>query len=580
MQTNSTSYRESSTLETKRRRFLHQCLVDARGEFSQIESRHKIIESTLLTALGALGVECGFSGLHQPGRNDPHVVGRGLDRSTVSRIEKHFRHLFDGCLESLEASPAPYRIEVRRHPEASCFRDLLNGIKIEMVVGWRMQENTIGLMGLGATIKAAPFLESEADFLYLLTGHMLEAIRTVSANAVIRMLENELDQARQRTAGYGIRNDTMKKELEETRFQLTGLNDIFHELNGLEDSEQVLETFLLVVMGIFSAQKGILLYWDDATQSVHTTLKGVPDRSAPLFQPAEVKSILATLFVSRAGERLEAMQAAVLSREQLSSCPLAAYEIRIAILFRVDGSARGILCLGSRLIEDQYDNREKELLLTFTQTFLAFLKNSKSFETIKRLHHEQQQKNIELERTVQALSESRNIIAGLEKAGERIKSAVAGAMARSARASLLDIALILLAGTMLGLVYNFASPSGISVVPHVWRHPPSERIDLDGARALVDSRQALLVDARPAEFYSQRHIQDALNLPPALFDFVYMMRFSRIDPQTPIVVYGRNISRLYDEEIAYQLAQRGHTSVFVLAGGLAEWQAKGWGVSP
>jgi hypothetical protein len=53
-------------------------------------------------------------------------------------------------------------------------------------------------------------------------------------------------------------------------------------------------------------------------------------------------------------------------------------------------------------------------------------------------------------------------------------------------------------------------------------------------------------------------------LPLALFDFVYMMRFSQIDPQQPMVVYGRNISRHYDEEIAYQLKQRGHSTIYVL----------------
>ena len=580
MQTNSPPQRESSPSEANRRRFLRQCLIDARGEFSRFESPHKIIEIALLTAMGALGIASGFSSLQASEANGGHIVGRGLDGSAATRIAAQLQRLCDTWCKELEPPPGPYQIDVRRPSDVSGFPGLLDGQPIGLVVGWRLQGHTAGFMGLGAPIKDAPFLECETEFLRHLTGHMLEAIRAVEANAVIHMLKNELERARQQAAEGSLRNEAVKKELEETRFRFAGLNDIFHELNGREDSKQVLEAFLLVVMGIFSVQSGLLLYWDAADRSAYAALRGFAERMVPPSGPAEVRSILAGLLASQAGGRLEAMQAAVLPGEQLKASPLARYNIRTAILFRIDRAASGVLCLGSRLIEDQYGNTEKELLVTFTQTFLAFLKNSKSFETIKRLHHDQQQKNIELEKTVQALSESRRIIAGLEKAGERIKSALAGAMVRSTRASLLDIALILLAGTILGLVYNFAGPAGIPVVPSVWRHPPTARLDLDQARALMDSRPALLVDARPAEFYNQRHIRDALNLPPALFDFVYMMRFSRIDPQTPVVVYGRNISRLYDEEIAYQLTRRGHTNVFVLTGGLAAWQARGWDLSP
>ena len=144
----------------------------------------------------------------------------------------------------------------------------------------------------------------------------------------------------------------------------------------------------------------------------------------------------------------------------------------------------------------------------------------------------------------------------------------------------MDIALILIAGAVLGLIYNFASPSGIPVVPRSWRYPPSPQVTVDDARALLATRSTLVVDARPVEFYKQRHIRGALNLPLPLFDFVYMMRFSQIDPQQSLVVYGRNISRHYDEEIAFKLKDRGHPNVSILSGGLKAWQARGLAVSP
>jgi 3-mercaptopyruvate sulfurtransferase SseA len=59
-----------------------------------------------------------------------------------------------------------------------------------------------------------------------------------------------------------------------------------------------------------------------------------------------------------------------------------------------------------------------------------------------------------------------------------------------------------------------------------------------------------------------------------------MMRFNRLDPEQALVVYGRTISRRYDEEIAYRLKDRGHSNVLVLTGGMGRWQSKGLVTEP
>lgn len=558
-----------------RRRFLRRSLCDAQIEFSHLESPLKIIEGALLTAMGTLGTACGFSSVCQPEADGITVLNRGMDGAVIQSIEDNFQHLVDRYFSTLETSPSPSPVDIRMLAEAPDPPGLLTTAKIRILVGWRMGNRDSGLMGLGPSIKAVLFSDSEVDFLYNLVDHMMVAIRAIAANAVIHTLENELDQARQSTAETIVRNEAAKKELEETRFRLSGFNDIFHELSGIKESEKVLDAFLLVMLGIFSAQNGYILYGDDNTRKAHTVMRGFENQSIPHWQPAEVRKKLGVVFAFAQGSSLGVMQATILPQEQLVALDLFSSKSRTAILFNVDQAARGVLCLGKRLVETQYGSKEKELLLAFTHTFLAFLKNSKSFETIERLHADQRQKTIALEKTVQALSESRRTIAGLEKAGERIKATIAGIMARSTRVSVIDVALILIAGTILGMVYNFASPTGIPIVPRVWRHPPSPRISIDRTKALLDAQTIILVDARPVEFFKQRHIRGALNLPLALFDFVYMMRFSQLDPHTPIVVYGRNISRHYDEEIAYKLTQRGHPSVSILTGGVDAWQAKG-----
>ena len=579
METNA-SHQDPSLLETDRHCFLRKTLCDAKVEFDGLESSLRVMESALLTAMGALGAVCGFSGLLQPEATDVRVAGRGMDRETLDLIKNNFQQLVDQHVAGLDNTPYPFHTDIRVLPDPPGPPGPLTSGGIRMVAGWRMGKTVSGMIGLGATITGTPFGEREIDFLYSLVDHMMASLRSIAANAVMHTLENELNQARQSATECALHNQTAKKELEEALFRLSGFNDIVHELSGLKESDSVIDAFLLVMLGIFSAQHGTVLYGDDTSRKTHAAIRGVEAETATNSQPAVVKEKLDVLFRSRQGSRLGVMQATILPPEQLKSLDLFSPTINIAILFRVDESARGLFCLGKRLVKTQYGAKERELLLAFTHTFLAFLKNSKSFETIQRLNAEQQQQNIELKKTIQALSESRRTIAGLEKAGERIKYAIARAMARSIKVSVMDVALILIAGTVLGLIYNFASPSGIPIIPQIWRYPPSQRININDVNTLLQTQQTLLVDARPVEFYKQEHIRGALNLPLALFDFVYMMRFSQIDLQQPIVVYGRNISRHYDEEVAYRLTERGHPNVSILTGGLKAWQAKGFALSP
>jgi rhodanese-related sulfurtransferase len=569
----------SIPLADDRRRFLRHVLCHARLEFSRLESPPKVIDSALLTAMGALGAVCGFSAWRLVDADRIQVVGRGLDHEAIASIERHVDRLMDRCFENWQNGPDPMHTGVRILPVPADLPTPPDMPAVRILIGWRMAQNMIGLMGIGTTLRDRSFADSEIDFLYHLVDHMLMAMRAIADNSLIHTLTNELDQAGQKASESDLRNGSTRMELEEARFRLSGFNDIFHELSGLTESTKVMDAFLLVMLGIFSAQSGAILYADDTTGTTHAAMRGV-GTIARHDQPAEIREALATLFRSSFGFHAGDAPVAAMPPERLKELDRFAPRSNMAILFQIDADARGVLCLGKRLVEAQNDAKEQELLQAFTLTFLAFLKNSRSFETIARLHADQQQKTIALEKTVQALSESRLTIAGLEKAGERIKTAITRSMMRSTRVSLLDIALILLAGTLLGMVYNFASPSGIPLVPRVWRYPSPARIGIADARARRIAGGILIVDARPAEFYNQRHIHDALSLPLALFDFVYMMRFSQIDPQRPIVVYGRTVSRHYDEELAYKLSQRGHPHVFVLTGGLEAWQAKGFEVSP
>ena len=54
----------------------------------------------------------------------------------------------------------------------------------------------------------------------------------------------------------------------------------------------------------------------------------------------------------------------------------------------------------------------------------------------------------------------------------------------------------------------------------------------------------------PTSFYEKEHIPGAENIPLTIFDFIYDLTLADADKEKEIIVYGRSISRHYDEAVA------------------------------
>ncbi|MEZ4525211.1 MAG: rhodanese-like domain-containing protein [Desulfobacterales bacterium] len=270
------------------------------------------------------------------------------------------------------------------------------------------------------------------------------------------------------------------------------------------------------------------------------------------------------------------MSAEIISDRHLLTVPICPAEAVVGVLFAVDETAIGLAGLGEKITGKAYTQEDQELLSALIRIFMAFAENTRFFETIRRLNENLEKQNAELNRAVGDLKLSRKKIEILERTKEGIKSLVRKELERADKPSVRDMILILLMGLGLGLFFNLANPTGIRIIPLSWSETPAPSISLLPAKSRIDKGQALLVDARPAEFYQQKHIPGAVNIPPALFDFLYMMHFADADPDQEIIVYGRNISRHYDSAVAAELAKRGHARVFLLEGGLELWEKNGY----
>lgn len=568
-----------------RRHFHRKSICDARLEFSQTDSMERIIEASLLTAIGTLGITCGFSCINCSDNPIVKLISRGLDAGATAFVEKNFTALTLEYFSSLQTTTSyPFHADLRilqqDNQKDNKYFVQLNEASIRILIGWRLGKETSGLIGLGEKIISDTYVDDEINFLLNLTDNMIHALTSIFARRTVQGLKMDLARETGRCADLLLGMEAAKKDIDHTRFRLSGFNDIFNELSGLKESTRVIDSFLLVVMGIFSARGGYIFHLDQTMETAYMAFRGPGTMEESQLSQAQIQKGIVTAFASIRALQLAPMQTTILSSQQMDCFRPFLPETAIGLIFKVDETGMGVIGLDERLTQTPYGAGERELFYAFAQNFLVFLKNSNSFETIQRLNGEQAKKNLELEKTIKALSDSRRYITRLEKTSERIRRAITNTMAQSKKVSPVDILLILIAGIILGLVYNFASPGGINVIPKAWLRPSMVHVRMDQARQLFETKKALFVDARPAEFFNQGHIAGAQNLPPALFDFLYMMRFAQLEENLPIVVYGRNISRRYDEETAFLLLERGHEKVMVFAGGIKEWEKIGMGLEP
>jgi len=143
-----------------------------------------------------------------------------------------------------------------------------------------------------------------------------------------------------------------------------------------------------------------------------------------------------------------------------------------------------------------------------------------------------------------------------------------------------DYLLIIGLSVLGALAFNLSSPKGIPLFPKGFADQSVSRVTPAAAFEEAQQGKAILVDARSPESYEQEHVAGAESLPLTVFDFMYDLNLGKVDKAKEIVVYGRTISRLYDEEVAQKLVARGHRDVQIMTGGLEAWKKKGYPVAP
>ena len=138
------------------------------------------------------------------------------------------------------------------------------------------------------------------------------------------------------------------------------------------------------------------------------------------------------------------------------------------------------------------------------------------------------------------------------------------------------IAVILLAGVVLGLGWNALSGRGLAVTRNAYVREGDEPIEASEARARLD-KGALFLDARPVAFYEMSHIPGALPLPEDDFDRAFAKIEPRLRSSFDVIVYCSGFGCEASHLVARRLKERGIPAV-VLNEGWPAWTDAGYPV--
>ena len=558
--------------ELDRRVFHLNVLYETACELSEFTQPRKILETYLLTAMGIFGFARGLAIMINARTQAGTVVQRGLSRPEFEACEHGLAGIAAHCLGQL----CP-QAEI-----ATCVPDGVSGVlpaDTTVVVKQSVHQDYAVLAAFGPRLSGRPMADADATTLLNLTGTMTSAL---AHNLFNRQIEN-LSAGLMRQ-GSDLQNalrqaEESRADLDRRLFHLQTLYDFTGELSPVIATEKLLEMFLLTAMGTFGASQGLALLCDRKSKKVRCVRRGGPEGREWSLEEAE--KFLYHGFQATEERRLDPMSVGfILDPQAVFTGSAIGFTAGSAALFTVDEALLGCIALGSPLGRQGLADDERELLRGLAANFMVFLKNARAFETIQALNEDLRRTNTDLRRTIADLTEARDQIRILELAKSRLKQLIQREIERGGRLRLADVLLIAVVATVLALAFNFSSPNGIPVVPEIAFQEPLPRIDALAAFQMASRGEAVLVDARPAELFAQKHLAEAVNIPAALFDILYPMKLGpMLKPEQAVVVYGRTISRRYDEDLARKLSQR-HEAINILEGDMKGWEAKGLPVVP
>jgi rhodanese-related sulfurtransferase len=101
-------------------------------------------------------------------------------------------------------------------------------------------------------------------------------------------------------------------------------------------------------------------------------------------------------------------------------------------------------------------------------------------------------------------------------------------------------------------------------------------VDLAQAYAIFQKKQALFIDARPADEYAELHVAQAINITSEILEAGAVEKMPGLTKDREIVVYCSQVSCDSALQVAEKLQSQGFSQVMVFMGGFRAWDEAGY----
>jgi class 3 adenylate cyclase len=223
-------------------------------------------------------------------------------------------------------------------------------------------------------------------------------------------LEKELEQLRNSL----LQADHIQTELDRRIYYMKTLYDVSRDIFGSVEYELILKNFLLMTMGNFGVAEGFILTVNVPSKEINGFVcAGFLDNDISLLRSGGREILLSD-------DLVKSMQ----SEADLKCHGLLPPSMICAFSFSVDTDCTGIMGLGAKLIGEPYNSDDQELLDTLVNNLVVALKNARSFDEIKSLNKDLQEKNVQLEIAIDQLKASMRKVEILESIKENLSKFV------------------------------------------------------------------------------------------------------------------------------------------------------------
>ena len=359
-----------------RRMYYLKTLYDVSKELFGTTEFQTILNNFLLMTMGNFGVSEGFILTHEvSSQRINHFLAKGFHEEEHESLQKM------GTEFLRQEVPAPAQSSSKFLPNPIGFHP-----RVACLLCFRLDSDRSGLMALGAKLTDEPYGNEDKELLVTLINNLIVALRNARSFEDIKRLNQDLQE----------KKDQIEKavvELNKRVYHLKTLYDVSRDIFGTVDFAVILKNFLLMAMGSFGVIEGFILAMDNASEDiVHFESMG--------YQTNDLASLRED---TRKLLKLGRVRDPVGRNENLIHPCEIAPSVACAVPFTVGVHYSGLLGLGSKLVGEPYSEDDKELLVTLVNNLAVSLKNAQSFEEIRRLNLDLQEKNVELEKALKEL---------------------------------------------------------------------------------------------------------------------------------------------------------------------------------